>query len=75
MKTILITLTLAISTLAQAAPSNIGEVDPKECECQTCLIQNGICVQTQANSERYVKDTNTTPKPKNNKGKSGATAQ
>lgn len=53
MKIIAMTLCLMITGLALAAT---GEVDPKECECQTCLIKNGVCIRTQPNENRNVID-------------------
>lgn len=72
MKTIIITVGLLIAGSALANPA-LGEADLKDCECKTCLIENGVCIRTQTNGERYVPDKSST-KSKKAKGQSaGAT--
>jgi hypothetical protein len=56
MKYILATL-LALSSLSSFA-NNEGEKNHKECECLTCLIQNGVCVAYDGDTK--IKDVKTT---------------
>lgn len=67
-------MTLLTSGLsyAQKYKSNLGEVDLKDCECKTCLIENGVCVRTQTNGERYVPDKSVSKPGKKKAGTAGA---
>ncbi len=73
MKSLIVAITLFSSGLTYAFQSNLGEVDLKDCECKQCLIDNGVCVRTQTNGERYISDKNLGRKPKGKKaGPAGA---
>jgi len=75
MKTLIAAIALLTSGLsfAQKYHSNLGEVDLKDCECKTCLIENGVCVRTQTNGERFVPDKSASkPKKGRNNGPAGA---
>lgn len=68
MKALMLTLALTISGLA-VANSGLGELDMKECECKTCLIENGKCIKTHANDGRYIPDkSGSSAKAKGKKG-------
>jgi hypothetical protein len=58
-KLALITIVLTMTTSAFGLPGQLGEVDPKECECETCLIKHGVCVRTLGQGIRH---------PSNDKG-------
>lgn len=73
MKALIFMVTLLVSGLTYAIPSNLGEVDLKDCECKTCLIENGVCIRTQTNGERYVPDKSASkPGKKSKAGSAGA---
>lgn len=68
MKALMLTLALTISGLA-VANSGLGEADLKDCECKTCLIENGKCLRTQTNGDRYIPDkSGSSAKAKGKKG-------
>ncbi len=73
MKALIITMTMMIAGLVSANPG-LGEADLKDCECKTCLIENGVCLRTQTNGERYVPDKSSS-KPKKDKKKSSGAIQ
>lgn len=75
MKNIIIAISLLTSGLSygQKYQSNLGEMDLKDCECKTCLIENGVCIRTQTNGERYTPDKSSKPK-KGSKANSNAGA-
>lgn len=73
MKALIITMTMMITGLVSANPG-LGEADMKDCECKTCLIENGVCLRTQTNGERYVPDKSSS-KPKKGKKKSSGAIQ
>jgi hypothetical protein len=74
MKAVFFTIALTISGLAMANPG-LGEADMKDCECKTCLIENGVCIRTQTNGERYVPDKSSPSKSKKGKSKSSGAIQ
>ena len=70
MKALILTVALSISGLA-LANSGLGEADLKDCECKTCLIENGKCLRTQTNGDRYIPDkSSSTAKSQGKKGTS-----
>ena len=71
MKALMIFLAMSFTSASFANPA-LGEADLKDCECKTCLIENGVCIRTQTNGERYVPDKSSSGKSKKNKTKSGA---
>lgn len=76
MKNLIIVMALLTSGLSygQKYQSNLGEMDLKDCECKTCLIENGVCIRTQTNGERFVPDKAAQkPGKKSKGGTSGAT--
>jgi hypothetical protein len=75
MKTLIATVVLLTSGLsfAQKYHSQLGEVDLKDCECKQCLVEKGVCIRTQTNSERFVPDKSASkPKKGRNAGPGGA---
>lgn len=75
MKTLAMALTLLVSGSVFAQTH--GQVDTSACECQTCLIENGVCIRTHANSDRFVSDKGRTlsAKPKTGAKSSTTTKQ
>jgi hypothetical protein len=74
MKALILTVALSISGLA-LANSGLGEADLKDCECKTCLIENGKCLRTQTNGDRYIPDKSSSTSKSKSKSGSKATAQ
>ncbi len=52
MKYVLLTMLAlgSFSSIADNSQSAPGQVDPLECACVTCLIQNGVCVRYDDNT-------------------------
>ncbi|MFA5583207.1 MAG: hypothetical protein WDA09_03250 [Bacteriovoracaceae bacterium] len=71
MKALILTFVFAVSGFA-FANSGLGEADLKDCECKTCLIENGKCLRTQTNGDRYIPDKS--PSQAKSKGKRGSKA-
>ncbi|HLW57604.1 MAG TPA: hypothetical protein VKY27_09480 [Bacteriovoracaceae bacterium] len=75
MKALILTLAISVSGFA-LANSGLGEADLKDCECKTCLIENGKCLRTQTNGDRYVPDKSSSSQSKSkSKGGSKAVSQ
>lgn len=71
MKALILTVVMAVSGVA-IANSGLGEADLKDCECKTCLIENGKCLRTQTNGDRYIPDKSSSQTK--SKGKKGSKA-
>lgn len=74
MKALILTVALSISGLA-IANSGLGEADLKDCECKTCLIENGKCLRTQTHGDRYVPDKSGSSSKSKSKSGSKAVSQ
>lgn len=72
MKILAMSMMIMISGMALADKPSLGETDPKSCECETCLVRNGICTRTHANGERSNVDKNQSSKKKGKSKSSGA---
>lgn len=72
MKALILTLAMAVSGFSFAS-TGLGEADLKDCECKTCLIENGKCLRTQTNGDRYVPDKSPSSQAKS-KSKRGSKA-
>lgn len=70
---LLLVTCLVLASPPALARKGAGEVNTNECECQTCLIKNGVCIKSKANDDRI--PTDKTPKPPKKKSGGGAIQQ
>lgn len=78
MKTLIILATLTISGLSFAQkniPPALGESNPQQCGCLTCLREHGVCTPTKANDDRVVTDKSAPQKGAVGKKGRGAVTQ